>query len=373
MKYYLVAGEASGDLHGSNLIKEIKKQDNNAEFRFFGGDLMEETSKGNLVVHYKKLSFMGFWEVIKNIRTIFKFIKICKQDIKNYSPDILILIDYPGFNFKILKYAKEILKINKVYYYISPQLWAWKEGRIKTIKRYVDKLFSILPFEEKWFKDRDFNNIVYVGNPLLDALENRHKIDKINFLKENNLTNKPIVAILPGSRKQEISNILPTMLSLVNKYKEYQFVLAKAKSTDISFYEKMIKGYNIKVVDNKTYDLLENSEVALVASGTATLETALIGIPQVVCYKGGEISYQIAKKLVKNIKYISLVNLIMDKEIVKELIQKEFNSKNLALEFDKIITGYKRDYILKNYKELKLKLKSKASKTIANIICKNTN
>lgn len=371
MKYYIISGEASGDLHGSNLIKSLIKEDSNAEFRFIGGDLMERASMERPFIHYRNLSFMGFFEVIKNIFIILKYLKICKNDIKKYNPDVIILIDYPGFNFNIMKYAKNVLNIKKVYYYISPQLWAWKPGRIETIKKYVDKLFVILPFEEKWYKKRNFNNVYYVGHPLMDVLEKIKFPERNQFIKENNLNDKLIVSVLPGSRIQEINKNLPVMVSLIKEYNDFQFVIAKARSIDISVYQNILKGLDVKIVDDKTYDLLSVSHIALVTSGTATLETALIGIPQIVCYKSGYISYIIAKMLVRHIKYISLVNLIMDKEIVKELIQGNFNKEKLSKEFEKIISEQERVKIISNYELLRKKIKSGASQKVAEIICQD--
>lgn len=363
MKYYIIAGEASGDLHGSNLMKAILKKDPNAEFRFWGGDLMQNVG-GTLVKHYKDLAFMGFLEVLKNIKTILKNIKFCKQDIKNYLPDTLILIDYPGFNLRIAEYAKK-LGI-KVVYYISPQLWAWKEGRIKTIQNYVDEMLVILPFERDFYQKHQYN-VHFVGHPLLDAISDLKEINIGNFKKEHSLNDKPIIALLPGSRKQEVEKMLQTMLSVRSYFPEYQFVIAGAPSLPKSFYQNFVDD-NVHFVSNKTYDLLRCSEAALVTSGTATLETALLNVPEVVCYRGSTISYEIGKRLVKNIKYISLVNLIMDKEVVKELIQHDLTTENLVKEL-RLILGENREEILSNYKVLKEKLGgSGASEKAAEII-----
>jgi len=367
MKYYLIAGEASGDLHGSNLMKEIKRKDATAEFRFWGGDKMKEVG-GKLVKHYKDLAFMGFLEVALNLRTILNNIKFCKKDIANYKPDCIIFIDYPGFNLRILPFAKE--HNLKTFYYISPQLWAWKAGRVKTIKQFVDKMFVILPFEKQWYKNYNYE-VDFVGHPLLDAIKNISKPNRENFLQENNLTNKPIIALLPGSRNQEISIKLPIMLSIEKHFPDYQFVVAGAPSKTKSEYEKLI-GKKLHIVENKTYDLLQISDAALVTSGTATLETALLNVPEVVCYKGSWISYQIGKRLVKHIKYISLVNLIMDEEVVTELIQEELNEENLKNELQKILNKNNRNIIQEKYKIMKEKLGGEgASQRTAQLILEN--
>ncbi len=354
MKYYIISGEASGDLHGANLMKEIFKLDTNANIRFWGGDLMSKQG-GTLVKHYKDLAFMGFLEVILNLRTIMRNMKFCKQDILNFNPDLIIFIDYPGFNLRIAEFAKN--NNFKTFYYISPQIWAWKEGRIKSIKKYIDKMFVILPFEKDFYKKHNFN-VDFVGHPLLDAIENDYKtkFTPQQFISENKLLTKPIISLLPGSRTQEIKAKLPIMLSVVKYYPDYQFVIAGAPSLNEEYYKQFITDKNVKIVYNKTYDLLKSSVAALVTSGTATLETALFEVPEVVCYKSSEISYQIAKRVI-NIKYISLVNLIMDKEIVKELIQHDLTTQNLKTELDKILTeGEYLNNLRENYKQLKLKL-----------------
>ncbi|UZT95909.1 lipid-A-disaccharide synthase [Chryseobacterium fluminis] len=366
MKYYIIAGEASGDLHGSNLIKALKQKDSHAEFRFWGGDLMAAQG-GIMVKHYKDLAFMGFLEVAKNLRTILNNIKFCKEDIRNHRPDILILVDYPGFNLRIAKFAKE-LGI-KVIYYISPQLWAWKEGRVEVIRKYVDEMMVILPFEEDFYKKHGVHSH-FVGHPLLDAISDLKDINIENFKSENRLNEKEIIALLPGSRKQEVEKMLDIMLSVRPYFKEYQFVIAGAPSLPKEFYQKYTDE-NVHFVSNRTYDLLRCSKAALVTSGTATLETALLNIPEVVCYRGSKISYAIAKRLVKNISYISLVNLIMDREVVKELIQNNLNTKNLVEELRKIIDGEKRIGILKEYELLRQKLGgSGASEKAAEVILK---
>ena len=357
MKYYIIAGEASGDLHGSNLMKAILKQDMEAQFRFWGGDLMQNISD-NLVKHYRDLAFMGFLEVIKNIRVILKNISFCKEDILNYNPDVIIFIDYPGFNLRIAKWAKT--KKFKTHFYISPQIWAWKENRIKDIKRDIDKMYVILPFEKDFYEKKHNFPVEFVGHPLIDAIANRNQIDEFEFRKKNKLNEKPIIAILPGSRKQEIKKMLSAMLSVVDNYPDYQFVVAGAPSQEFSFYKPYIKNPNIGFVSNKTYDLLSVSTAALVTSGTATLETALFKVPQVVCYKGSWFSYQIGKRLV-NLDYISLVNLIMEKEVVKELIQNDLIKKNLIKELDVILDENERTKYFINYYELEKMLGGKGA------------
>ncbi|HKX87456.1 MAG TPA: lipid-A-disaccharide synthase [Flavobacterium sp.] len=352
MKYYIIAGEASGDLHGSNLMKGIFQEDNNAEIRFWGGDLMQKAG-GTLVKHYRDLAFMGFAEVIMNLRTILNNIDICKKDILEYQPDILIFIDYPGFNMRIAKWAK--LLNFKTHYYISPQIWAWKENRIKAIKRDVDKMYVILPFEKDFYEKKHGFPVEFVGHPLIDAIQNRTKTDPETFKKENNLSEKPIIALLPGSRKQEIAKMLSEMLSVVNDFPDYQFVIAGAPSQEYSFYEQFLKKDQVKFISNKTYDLLSIAHAALVTSGTATLETALFKVPEVVLYKGNWISYQIAKRVI-TLKYISLVNLIMDKEVVTELIQDDCNSKKIKDELTKILDSDYRNTILDYYEALEKKL-----------------
>jgi lipid-A-disaccharide synthase len=352
MKYYIIAGEASGDLHGSNLMKELFAQDNNADIRFWGGDLMQSVG-GTLVKHYKELAFMGFAEVVFNLKTILNNIKFCKQDIEQFQPDVLIFIDYPGFNMRIAKWAKQ--KNIPTHYYIAPQIWAWKENRIASIKRDFDKLYVILPFEKDFFENKHQFPVEFVGHPLIDAIAAKAQKSSDQFKHENNLRDKPIIAVLPGSRKQEISKMLAVMLSVSADFDDYQFVIAGAPSIDNSFYHQFLKNKNIALVSNQTYDLLANATAALVTSGTATLETALFKVPEVVCYKGNWISYQIAKRII-TLKYISLVNLIMDKEVVKELIQEDCNTKNIKLELSKLLEPKTRTVILKNYDLLEKKL-----------------
>ncbi len=366
MKYYIIAGEASGDLHGSNLMKALLRQDLNAEFRFWGGDLMQKVSD-SLVKHYKELAFMGFLEVIMNLRTITKNLRFCKQDIVAFNPDVIIFIDYPGFNLRIAKWAKQCGI--KTHYYISPQIWAWKENRIKAIKHDVDKMYVILPFEKEFYEDKHSYPVEFVGHPLIDAIADRTQVDEYEFRAQYELNEKPIIALLPGSRKQEIRKMLTVMLSVVNDYPDYQFVIAGAPSQEYSFYAPFIDNPNVHFVSNNTYDLLSVSTAALVTSGTATLETALFKIPEVVCYKSSWLSYQIGKRLVKHIKYISLVNLIMDKEVVTELIQNEFNTKNLKQELTVILDAYERTKFFINYYYLEKKLGGKGtSEKVAELI-----
>ena len=349
MKYYLIAGEASGDLHGSNLIKELKKLDPAADFRSWGGDKMQQAGSV-LVKHIKDLAFMGFSEVIKNLPTIFKNIKICKQDVLQYNPDVLILIDYPGFNLRIAKWAKQ--QGLKVIFYISPQIWAWKESRVHQIKKNVDKMLVILPFEKDFYKKHNYE-VEYVGHPLVQVVE--------DFQSE---TSKPksqtsnIIALLPGSRKQELNIKLPIMLEVAQHFPEYQFVIAKAPGVSEEFYNEIRHQTshnvnNVTSVSGGTYQLLSDAKAALVTSGTATLETALFGVPQIVCYKGNSLSYQLAKRLIK-VKYISLVNLIMNKEVVKELIQHDLTVENLKAELNSILNDTNRkEQIKKDYSQLK--------------------
>ncbi len=327
MKYYIIAGEASGDLHGSNLIKEIHKLDTTAKIHCWGGEKMQ-LAGAKLIKHYRDLAFMGFTEVIKNLPTIFKNITFCKKDISFFEPDVLVLIDYPGFNMRIAKWAHK--KNIKIVYYISPQIWAWKEKRVHAIKRDVDKMLVILPFEKDFYKKYNYA-VDYVGHPLAEVISDFKK-DNSHIQKEN------IVALLPGSRKQEILVKLPIMLSVAKHFPDYKFVVAKAPGLQEAFYEAILKPYdNVGSVSNETYALLCKSKAALVTSGTATLETALFHVPEIICYKGGKISYEIAKRLIK-IKFIGLVNLIMDKEVVKELIQDELNEKNLVKELNLLLT-----------------------------------
>ena len=370
MKYYIIAGEASGDLHGSNLIKSLQKIDNQAVIYAWGGDMMEATG-ATIRKHYRDLAFMGFIEVVKNLRTIFKNMAFCKKDILDFQPDVVIFIDYPGFNLRIAKWAK--LQGIRTFYYISPQIWAWHTSRVHGIKATIDRMFCILPFEKDFYKKYNYE-VDYVGHPLLDVIENRPFA--ADFRIKNQLSDKLIIALMPGSRRQEIAIMLPIMLSVVasEEFKnDYQFVIAAAPSQPLSIYHEIAASLmpprgggatgqvipplekpqeptfienekvsllgglgGLAIVEGQTYDLLQNATVALVKSGTSTLETALFGVPEVVCYKGSPISYAIAKRVV-NVKYISLVNLIADKMVVKELIQDELNTENLKKELRQVI------------------------------------
>ncbi|UZO81286.1 lipid-A-disaccharide synthase [Aquimarina sp. ERC-38] len=365
MKYYLLAGEASGDLHGSNLMKSLKKEDPEAVFQFWGGDLMQDQG-GTLVKHYKELAFMGFAEVLKNIFSILKNFSLCKKDIVRFNPDVIVFIDYPGFNLRMASWAKA--QGYRTHYYISPQIWAWKEGRIKTIKRNVDEMYVILPFEKEFYEEKHNYPVHFVGHPLIDAINQHELTDPKQFREENNLDDRPIIALLPGSRKQEVTKMLTIMLSVVRFFPEYQFVIAGAPSLDASFYEQFVKEKGVYMVDNKTYDLLSLSNAALVTSGTATLETALFKVPEVVCYKGNSISYQIAKRII-DLDFISLVNLIMNKKVVTELIQADFNTSRLKEELEIIVDDYKRAVMFLDYYDLEKALGGKgASDKTANLI-----
>jgi lipid-A-disaccharide synthase len=342
MRYYIIAGEASGDLHGSNLIKQLHLLDAAANINCWGGDKMQAAG-ATLVKHYSQLAFMGFVEVIKNLPAILRNINFCKQDVNAFKPDVLILIDYPGFNLRIAKWAKQ--QGIKVVYYISPQVWAWKENRVKGIKQYVDKMLVILPFEKKFYKKWHYE-VEYVGHPLIEVIDS---------FKQQNATLEKVntVALLPGSRQQEILKKLPIMLQVASHFPNYNFVVAKAPGLPEDFYNNLLAPYkNVGWVANKTYELLMQSKAALVTSGTATLETALFAVPEIVCYKGSSISYQIAKKLIK-IKYISLVNLIMDKEVVKELIQHELTVDNIKTELNLLLNNTNKQHQLQeDYKNL---------------------
>ncbi|WP_254411517.1 lipid-A-disaccharide synthase [Dyadobacter diqingensis] len=344
MKYYLIAGERSGDLHGANLMKGIKANDPEAQFRGWGGDMMQEEGI-DLVTHYKDTAFMGFLEVAMNIRKITRFLKKCKKDILAYKPDVIVLIDYPGFNLRIAAFGKA--HGFKTFYYISPKVWAWNQKRALKIKKNVDRMFVIFPFEIDFYKKFDYQ-VDYVGNPLMDAIE-AFKPDA-DFKKKNNLNEaQPVIALLPGSRRQEIINMLDLMLTVQPHFPDYQFVIAGVRNLPSSLYANYEALKNVSVVYESTYDLLAVSEAALVTSGTATLETALLNIPEVVCYKTSGFSYAVAKRLIR-VPFISLVNLIMEKEVVRELIQDELNETELVKELGSILkTGSKREAQLKNY------------------------
>ena len=364
MRYYIIAGEASGDLHGSNLIKAIKAKDADAIIQCWGGDLMQAAG-GKVVKHYRTLAFMGFVEVLMNLPTILSNIKFCKKDITDFKPDILICIDYPGFNLRIAKWAKA--QQLKVVYFIAPQVWAWKENRVPAMRATIDRLLCILPFEKKYFKDRWDWEVDYIGHPLMEVLENKshlaHPIPSIQ--------GQPLIALLPGSRKQEIIKKLPIMLSVAKHFPSYQFAVAQAPGLDDTWFDSLIpSSESIHIVKDNTYALLTHSKAALVTSGTATLETALLNVPEVVCYKGNPITLFLAKRFIK-IKYIALVNLIMGKEVVKELIQEELNTQNLIVELNKLLTDpIKQQQISEDYSQLKQTLYTgkKATEVAAEII-----
>jgi lipid-A-disaccharide synthase len=365
LKYYIIAGEASGDLHGSNLIKELQHLDAAAAIRCWGGDKMQSAG-GELVKHYRDLAFMGFTEVLMNLRTIFRNLKFCKEDISAYKPDALILIDYPGFNLRIAKWAKQ--QGLKVIFYISPQVWAWKENRVKMMRECIDKMLVILPFEKDYFNNKWNWEVEYVGHPLVQVIDEF----KAAHPSAPSPSSPYTIALLPGSRKQEILKKLPIMLEVCKRFPEHQFIIAKAPAVEDAFYNELLKDYsNVSHVANQTYGLLLKANAALVTSGTATLETALFGVPEVVCYKGSAISYQIAKRVIK-VKYISLVNLIMDRLVVNELIQDELTPENLARELKELlfdparINKLKQDYAA--LKELLGKGGNASAKAAASIV-----
>lgn len=337
MKYYLIAGEASGDLHASNLMQAIKEKDENADFRFFGGNLMQKVG-GTLVKHYRELAFMGFIPVLLNLRTILRNLELCKKDIIKYNPDVVILIDYPGFNLKIAKYIKQNTSI-PVTYYISPKIWAWKEYRIKSFKKYVDQMLCILPFEVDFYKKHNYP-VNYVGNPTVDAIRNRPNSKQTfnEFITLNNLEDKPIIALLAGSRKQEIEDNLPAMLQAIEVFKSHQIIIAGAPGIDKAFYTKILHQKDATLIFDQTYDILSHANAALVTSGTATLETALLNVPQVVCYKTPlpKLIYWAFENLLHT-PYISLVNLIAGKKVVRELFAKFFTVENIHDEVEKLL------------------------------------
>ena len=353
MKYYIIAGEASGDLHASNLVAEIKKKDKKAEFRGCGGDLMKAQGV-DLLKHYRTMAYMGFVEVAVNLRKVLNNIARVKKDIVDYQPDVVILVDYPGFNLRIANFAHE--KGFKVVYYISPQIWAWKRRRVHQIKKSVDKMLVILPFEEEFYK-RYGVDVTFVGNPLLDELAKVGTGNRSIFLRRNSLgERREIIALWPGSRRQEVTRTLPVMVKVASHFPDYQFVIAGVSSLDKSLYKDIMGNSDVFFVENQTYELLQNSSAALVTSGTATLETALFSVPEVVCYKATGLSYFLAKWMIK-VNFISLVNLIMDKEVVKELIQGDLNEDNLVKEVDQLLHNGKRQrQLLEDYEELKDKL-----------------
>ena len=348
MRYYIIAGEASGDLHGSNLVRQIRQLDDKAEIRCWGGDMMQQAG-AELVKHYRELAFMGFIEVVKNLPAIMRNLKFCKQDILAYRPDVLVLIDYPGFNLRITEWAKQ--QGFKIAYYISPQVWAWKENRVHKIKQYVDRMLVILPFEKDFYKKWNYE-VAYVGHPLIEVIEQAKAAPPAAAF-----STRPIIALLPGSRKQEIIKKLPIMLEVSKAFSGYQFIVAKAPGLEAAFYDALLQPYsNVSFVSGQTYDLLRQAKAALVTSGTATLETALFGVPEVVCYKSSNISYQIGKRVIK-VKYISLVNLIMDKPIVKELIQDQLTPENLVVELNDLLNNPARiAHLQEDYRQLRQKL-----------------
>jgi lipid-A-disaccharide synthase len=369
MKYYIIAGEASGDLHGSNLIKELKKLDPSTSVRCWGGDLMAAAG-GDLVRHYKDLAFMGFAEVLMNLRTIFRNLDFCKQDILQYRPDALILIDYPGFNMRIAKWARG--QGLRIFYYISPQVWAWKEGRVRQIRETVDKMLVILPFETAFYQKWNYD-VEYVGHPLVEVIDRFRADHSVSAVSPAPSAappfprfSKPVVALLPGSRRQEILKKLPIMLEVSRFFPDFQFVVAQAPGQEPAFYDSLLAPYpNVSSVCNQTYALLLQAQAACVTSGTATLETALFGVPEIVCYKGSTISYQIARRLIR-VKYISLVNLIMDKLVVKELIQDDLTPENLRRELDDLLhNDNRRRQLQEDYRALK-ELLSKGGHASAN-------
>ena len=350
MKYYIIAGEASGDLHAANLIKSIKSKTPDAEFRGWGGDKM--ANEGCVVTkHYKELAFMGFWEVFTHLDKILRNFSICKKEIIDYQPDAVILVDYPGFNLRMADFAKK--HHFKTIYYVSPQVWAWKKGRVKKIKACVDELMVILPFEEKFYAQYDYP-VHYVGNPVLDEIVqfNPEHEGVRNFRKNYGLDDRPIVAILPGSRKQEIKSLLPVMSTMVDSFPQYQFVISVVKWQPRELYTNIVQ--NIPFIEGDTYAMLSNAQAAIVASGTASLETALMNVPQVVCYKCNWISYIIAKNLVKGINYISLANLILDKQVFNELLQKDCNPERLSKELEILLHDEEKIAQMKeNYRQLR--------------------
>ncbi len=366
MRYYLIAGEASGDLHASNLIRELKVQDPDATFRCWGGDLMEKQG-AELVKHYRDLAFMGFIEVVSHLPAILKNFKSCEKDLVSYHPDVLILVDYPGFNLRMAKFASQ--HGIRVFYYISPQLWAWHSSRVNSIKKWVDKMFVILPFEKEFYARYDYH-VDFQGHPLLDVInEDMYLPGRREFLDSNALPDLPLIAFLPGSRRMEIEKMLKIMISVRDSFPGYQFIIAGAPSIEVDFYSGIVKDTNIRVVANQTYHLLTHAVAALVTSGTATLETALMGVPQVVCYRGNFLSYQIARRLV-NVKYISLVNLICDKMVVPELIQQELTRQNMVDKLRSVVEpGPVRDAIKSGYLELKQQLGGRyASRRVASLM-----
>jgi lipid-A-disaccharide synthase len=373
MHYYIIAGEASGDMHASNLMLEIRKSDPEALFRCWGGDLMQAAG-GELVKHYRDLAYMGFIEVVMNIRIIFRNLRFCREDILRFKPDALILIDYPGFNLRIAEFAHR--KGLRVIYYISPQVWAWKKSRIYRIRKNVDKMLVILPFEEEFYRAYHYK-VEFVGHPLLDVVDRVSLYnDKDAFLAAQGISKRPIIALLPGSRKQEIKRMLPVMASIAKKFTGYEFIIAGAPSVEPSFYQQVAGPDGPKILFGQTHELLRRAYAAMVTSGTATLETALFSVPQVVCYRGSAISFAIARRIV-DVKFISLVNLIMDRQVIKELIQGDFNEKNLENELTAILDERNRTRIISDYALLREKLggsgaSKRAARAISSMLNANT-
>jgi lipid-A-disaccharide synthase len=355
MRYYIIAGERSGDLHGGNLIKALRKYDQQATFRGFGGECMQQAGM-DLAVHYRDMAFMGLAEILTNLGKISAYIKQCKKDIEEFKPDVIILIDYGGFNRRIAKHGKK--RGTKVFYYIPPKVWAWYQSRAREIKTNVDRLFVILPFEKEFYKKFDWD-VDYVGNPVVDAV--KAFVPDQNFATNLDLTtNKPVVALLPGSRKQELIRIIPLMSSVIQQNQQYQFIVATVDNLPKELYDPFRAFENVKFVMDKTYDLLHNSATAIVTSGTATLETALFDVPQIVVYKTSSVTYWIVKMLIK-VPFISLVNLIADKEVIREMIQDDANQKNVTRELKLLIEGTRREDVLKDYKEIKERLETGGS------------
>lgn len=370
MRYFIIAGEASGDLHGASLVRSLKRCDESAEIVCRGGDLMAEAG-ATLLTHYRSTAFMGIWQVVVNIGKVMSGLKECRQQILDYKPDVLILIDYPGFNLKMAAFARE--RGIPVYYYISPKIWAWKESRIKAIKRDVTRMYSIFPFEIDFFAGHDFS-VEYFGNPLVDAIDRRRSLlgDRGSLYEELGLDDRPVIGMLAGSRVHEVKKILPRLLDVVGYYPDYQFVLAASENIDKELLKSIIGSRPVKIVYGKTYEVLAVSEAALVKSGTSTLEAALIGTPQVVCYRGEVISYILARMFVK-VRFISLVNLLLDREVVKELIQGDLNERNIVKELNTIIKGgWKREVMRKSYAELRALLgEPGVSDRVASDMCKS--
>ncbi len=378
MRYYLIAGEASGDLHGANLMKALKELDTSSAFRFFGGERMEKVG-GELVKHYREMAFMGIVNVVLNIRTIKKNLDFCKEDLLRFQPDVLILIDYPGFNLKVAEFAKK--HGIKVFYYISPKLWAWKEYRVKKIKLFVDEMFTILPFETAFYKKHGIE-VHYVGNPLMDALE-MYREDvkpKATFIAQNELNNRPIVALLAGSRVQEVKRTLPLMARIAGSFPDFQFVVAGVQTINTDLYRNYLEGTGVKIIYNQTYDLLNNAHAALVASGTAALETALFRVPQTVIYKveGGWLTDFVFRNFIFKMAGVSLPNIIMDREIVREFIQVKMTFANVKNEMQKLL--YNQDYrgkILEDYDKLNERMgepgcSKRAAKKMTELLTLNT-